>query len=727
MPTTNEILEHLAAINAKLNEIANNAKTTEEFNEQTDVNPLSWLRVYDGTDSKKLRIQKILDYFESLGYVTLSEIYQHNEILASTYQWIENYKYEVVWVKWVNDGEFKEFTFNEEVILSAADPTDDRRDIIALNIETETIEVVEGTPASNPSLPTLNENQKQITEVIVEANTTEPSVTETKVYEENAQVVGGEFNTSTNAATRITLEDTSNPDEGTKAIKFDTSDKNDRIDLDNDSLLSGGNFSNLVFRIKLDNAVNHNLQIAFRTITPSSTSSTYNIYNGRFGFDATNQSGYQTISIPVSVFNIGNYDFNRIRIVNKRDGASFIIDNIKLQSGNNPSPELDFLPTGGYQGSAQDIVDLIASSGGGSTASDALTFSEAIVFTGKFQHSVIKTFTPNAEINFTKGVFTTDETTIGGVYQVKLNCDNNTLNFNNTDFYIYGVDYIGVTGVFDFKFILDGDGLIGVIGLSIGSEQLITPLITTTTTTSSTTQEVEFNDLNTDPTAETLTIQLDTANTFDTVNLVTATGVLTSATVYEFTGLDTVNNTYYIRIKAVGDTINTLDSPYSVAAESLAVAAWYGLVNATDNSTTIEKSGGVDGDFDASAFANGNLNVDGDYIQITMPSGIDASEKRFACGVTSDDPSPNYLEIDHALAFNTTYTTFENSTPGISYQSYSPGDTFRWELANSETEVLLKQNGTTVYTYPTAPTLPLKFYISLRDDNTELTEVTINN
>lgn len=311
--------------------------------------------------------QDLIDYIANLSIITN----QSDDVLNSSYDWVANYTYLIIYVKFIKDGVITTTYFNQEKTLTEAHATLDRYDLLAFNLDTELIDIVTGTAAAEPSFPALAENQRLITPIFVEANTTAPAdVDDTPIYNENAQEVGGEFDTSTNTPANVTLDDTDESSSGSTSIKFDTAALNDRVDFDVATPLAGADYSNLRFDVFLENAVNHNIRFEFRTQSPESGSNTINVYNNRYGLDTSKLNEWQTIVIPISAFNISTYSFDRIRMENKTAGASFRIDRMSLVSGleDANNQENDFLLKGGYEGTAQDLKDLIdaiVSAGGG--------------------------------------------------------------------------------------------------------------------------------------------------------------------------------------------------------------------------------------------------------------------------------------------------------------------------------------------------------------------------
>lgn len=94
------------------------------------------------------------------------------------------------------------------------------------------------------------------------------------------------------------------------------------------------------------------------------------------------------------------------------------------------------------------------------------------------------------------------------------------------------------------------------------SVQLNAPVLTSVAATSSSTIDCDWTDTNTSPNELGFTIQHDTVNTFDSVNLIEITGITADLITYLITTLNP-STQYYVRIKAVGNGSTLLDSNWS--------------------------------------------------------------------------------------------------------------------------------------------------------------------
>ncbi|AVR43784.1 hypothetical protein C7S20_00020 [Christiangramia fulva] len=298
----------------------------------------------------------LLSSYSVNNYATIADLYPTDRLLESSYKWKENYTYTVLWVRYVKNGVINRIDFNQDIPLDAPD-AQDRIDRIVFNIDTLSLEVVKGDPAPVPSPKAINENQKQITFVPVKTGTTQPEgVGETVVYAENAQELGGEFDTSVSDAS-IDPNNAEDPATGSKAIKFNNVPNLAYLDLDTSTAFSNADASLLVLSIKCINNKKHKLAIEFRTQAGTSLSS-FNLEDGVLGFDRSNLTDYQVIAIPLDGLSITNSD--RIRITNLTTGSSLFIDDILIQKGTpNTTTSGAFLPTGGFVGTAQELKDQI--------------------------------------------------------------------------------------------------------------------------------------------------------------------------------------------------------------------------------------------------------------------------------------------------------------------------------------------------------------------------------
>jgi len=153
-----------------------------------------------------------------------------------------NLVYELDSVIYISNG--------ESVTLTTPDATNDRLDVIVVTVLG--LSFVTGTPSATPLEPSIDEQTEIKTNlVLVSASSTAPSeVTLELIYDENAQILGGEWDTSTNASTRINLANTLTPINLTKDILIDTPLFYDEISFVAPLGITVADFNNIKFKVK---------------------------------------------------------------------------------------------------------------------------------------------------------------------------------------------------------------------------------------------------------------------------------------------------------------------------------------------------------------------------------------------------------------------------------------------------------------------------------------------
>lgn len=275
-------------------------------------------------------------------YALSDDVFSENALIDVQYYNISGtYQYVVNANKWRIAGVTYDTPISNTVTLNAAHATLDRIDIIVIN-DNNTITTITGTPSTIPSPPQYDPaTQLQVTFILVTANTTAPpEVSEIIIYDENLQIIGGEYDTSTFGGT-INLASTANPSTGTKSILYSNANVGDRVVFDSPENIQ---FKVLVFDIKIEVANNPRMFIVLGNTAGGIAFEPVIISNRNYGFEPNNTSGYQTIVIPVGDFNIGSDVHNRILFYNYRNNGTYHIDNVRFQSG------INVPPTGGGDG-----------------------------------------------------------------------------------------------------------------------------------------------------------------------------------------------------------------------------------------------------------------------------------------------------------------------------------------------------------------------------------------
>lgn len=238
-----------------------------------------------------------------------------------------------------------------QVTLGASDPTFDRIDIIAADTGGNVI-VIAGTPAAVPSPPAVdNLTQVAVTFVVVGAGTTSPTVTIVDIYDENLQVVGGEWNTSTTSG-NVVLNDTTDPYQGTIHIgttgNFGT---NSNITLAPAApyTLNGGQ---LTFWLKAKTSMIAGASyINVGLFVGGSLEGNFIKIGGGpgidYGFDTAITGTYQLVTIPIADFNVTVADIDDLRFFTGIGPATaeFDLDVVRIEEAvPTPGPNPIYLP-----------------------------------------------------------------------------------------------------------------------------------------------------------------------------------------------------------------------------------------------------------------------------------------------------------------------------------------------------------------------------------------------
>jgi len=249
--------------------------------------------------------------------------------------WISAYTFRVSAAVYVIQG-VQYASPETAVTLAAAHATLDRIDVIALTTS-NTVAVIQGTPAAQPSEPDVNPaTQLRLSFVLVTAATSAPvGAVSTLVYAEN---VGSptEWNWTASGAS-ISVNSTNVPRAGTKDIEgttvVDTVYAQGQIGAGTyDPNLQ--NFLVFYLRSKATWTAGRGLQVSLRTanvlqgvavtITPVSV----------FGFDSSITTTYQQVAIPITTFAVPTGStITQVRIADFGGAIGFYVDDVSFQTG----------------------------------------------------------------------------------------------------------------------------------------------------------------------------------------------------------------------------------------------------------------------------------------------------------------------------------------------------------------------------------------------------------
>lgn len=222
------------------------------------------------------------------------------------------------------------------VTLSPSDTVDNRIDLFVLQSD-NTGGVVEGTPGNPAVEPDIDHTtQFKLSFAEVLANTTEPVITTTTIYKENAGTPT-EFATSTNSVLHFNFNSTNFPYAGTKDIEGTTVQNGNRIILTASTTIDFTDLTDLTFKIQSKGNWGNNKKLVlqwYNGTTPLGISVIFG--QSAYGFASNVTGTYQSIDIQLSDFgNITGADRLRMQASNGSGSYGFYMDNVELVSSTN--------------------------------------------------------------------------------------------------------------------------------------------------------------------------------------------------------------------------------------------------------------------------------------------------------------------------------------------------------------------------------------------------------
>jgi hypothetical protein len=248
--------------------------------------------VIDAKDQSIL--QQAKDYADALA------IPKDNEILYFNSGYDSGLSYNVQ-AEWTFDGNI--YNVTQAITLSASDPTNDRIDVIAVDADGNIV-VLTGTPAANPVKPEIDvASQMEGTFIIIPANATTPQgVTESFIYNENAQEAGGEWNTTENTAgQRIILNSTNNPYSGSVSVEGTNLNQYDYFRMTTTTPINASDIKQISYRINLKTGIyykNSTLVVVYGTKGNGKRGTAY-LQPSDHGFSHTTYNSWQFISMAM--------------------------------------------------------------------------------------------------------------------------------------------------------------------------------------------------------------------------------------------------------------------------------------------------------------------------------------------------------------------------------------------------------------------------------------------
>lgn len=266
----------------------------------------------------------------SFGDLTLPLTTPDNGVISGgIVTWLQDYDYNISAAVYNIAG----VTYNSpstNITLDPSDPTFDRIDSFVLT-NIGTAEYLTGTPSSSPSSPTADPNsQIEVGIALILANSTQPTITQLFIYNENIEWTVASSST-------IDAASINTPIAGTVSIEGTNTVPNDYISF-SDSSLDTSTYNILSFRIRPKAPWSNDKKLNFRFYSQSPSADTavgdiISIGNGSYGFDSNNLTD-QIISIPLSIFNLNaEIDKLEIRVLGTSGSIGFFIDSIKLEQG----------------------------------------------------------------------------------------------------------------------------------------------------------------------------------------------------------------------------------------------------------------------------------------------------------------------------------------------------------------------------------------------------------
>jgi hypothetical protein len=237
-----------------------------------------------------------------------------------------------------------QYTSAATQVTLTSDPTDPQYWVVYAD-DTGSVGTIAGTPAPVPVPPSVDGlTQIVLATILVPAGATVPVITEINVYDENAGTPTEWAGTSDD--TNVNFASTNDPFQGTVSIETNLPlGTNREIILTPASPYTIVDPSTLVFQIKAKvdmSATTGRLYIGFFNGGSLVGNSVY--IGGTtlpiYGFDATDTSGYQIVSIPMAAFGVlpATVDALRFFKLSGSSTADFFLDDVHILEGGAVTP-----------------------------------------------------------------------------------------------------------------------------------------------------------------------------------------------------------------------------------------------------------------------------------------------------------------------------------------------------------------------------------------------------
>ncbi len=256
----------------------------------------------------------------------------------------------------------------QTVVLAAADATDDRIDVLALDTNGDFVAIT-GTPAAQPSEPGLDPGtQLRLSIVLVVAATTEPpAASDEDIYLENTEW------TSSTSGSGFNPASTTNPHTGTKDLEGTNVAANAYAHFTRGSAIVSDDYDLITFYIRPKAAWSKSRGLRLQFYDGAlAKGSAVNFATATWGFVSATLA-YQFIAIPLSQFILpSGTSFDGFRLTDYGGAIGFYIDDIQLKSSGASGSST---PTSGITQAQADAryLQLI----GGETTGDIVVPDEA--------------------------------------------------------------------------------------------------------------------------------------------------------------------------------------------------------------------------------------------------------------------------------------------------------------------------------------------------------------
>lgn len=268
-----------------------------------------------------------------------SGLYVKNKVVnglnsGGVLSWVSGYTYDVSAAEYAIGG--IEYTAPETPItLANADPTLDRIDVVVATTS-GTIGVITGTPAANPQEPSVDvQSELPLNFIYVTANTIEPVIPQDWIYLNDAEW------TTASSTVRINSASTNNPYSPPVDIEGTAVQNGDNIRFTTVDPLFITDYNILTFKIRSKAVWVNTSKIVLQWYDASvaATGLPVDVANNAFGFQSSQTSDYQTISIPLTNFGALVEPSNLLMTISTLSGATigFYIDDIQLQASEIPT------------------------------------------------------------------------------------------------------------------------------------------------------------------------------------------------------------------------------------------------------------------------------------------------------------------------------------------------------------------------------------------------------